>query len=82
MADVRVRVKSENEVKVRLGSENKIKVIPSIGSNTFESLGDVDMTNATNGSILVYDFNTKRWIATNILTPDEEQNLIINGGNF
>ena len=73
------------DIKVRLGSENKIKVIPSfsfIAPTTIGALNDVDMTNSTDGSILVYDFGTKKWIATNILTPGEEQNLIINGGNF
>jgi hypothetical protein len=70
------------DIKVRLGSENKIKVIPSLAPATIGALNDVDMTNSTDGSILVYDFGTKKWIATNILTPGEEQNLIINGGNF
>jgi hypothetical protein len=70
MADIKVRVKFENEVKIRLGSENKIKVIPSIGSNTIGSLIDVDMTNATDGSILVYDSSIKRWIATSSLIPE------------
>jgi hypothetical protein len=66
----------------RLGAENRIKVIPSIGAATLGALNDVDISNIGNGYILVYDGNINKWTATNILTPGEEQNLIINGGNF
>ena len=71
-----------SEIKVRVGSENKIRVIPSIGAATLGALNDVDTSNLGNGYILVYDNNTNKWTATNILTPGEEQNLIIDGGNF
>jgi hypothetical protein len=71
-----------SEIKVRLGSENKIRVIPSIGAASLSALNDVDTSNLGNGYVLVYDNNTNKWTATNILTPGEEQNLIINGGNF
>jgi hypothetical protein len=66
----------------RLGAENRIKVIPSIGAATLGALNDVDLTNLGNGYVLVYDANTNKWTATNTLTAGEEQNLIINGGNF
>jgi hypothetical protein len=66
----------------RLGAENRIKVIPSIGAATLGALNDVDTSSLGDGFVLVYDIDTKKWIATNILTPGEEQNLIINGGNF
>ena len=70
------------DIKVRVGSENKIRVIPSVGAATLGALNDVDTTNIGNGYVLVYDSSTQKWTATNILTPGEEQNLIINGGNF
>jgi hypothetical protein len=82
MADIKAKLISDNNIKVRLGSENKIKVIPSIGAATLKALNDVDLSNLENGFILVYDSNTNKWTATNILTPGEEQNLIINGGQF
>jgi len=66
----------------RLGAENRIKVIPSIGAATLGALNDVDTSSLGDGFVLVYDIDKKKWIATNILTPGEEQNLIINGGNF
>lgn len=70
------------DIKVRVGSENKIRVIPSVGAATLGALNDVDISTVGNGYVLVYDSNTQKWTATNILTPGEEQNLIINGGNF
>lgn len=70
------------DIKVRVGAENKLRVIPSIGPTTIVGMYDVDTTNLGNGYILVYDSNTKKWTSTNILTPGEDQNLTINGGNF
>ena len=73
------------DIKVRVGAENKIRVIPSIGPTTITTIAgiyDVDTTNLGNGYVLVYDSNTKKWTSTNILTPGEDQNLTINGGNF
>jgi hypothetical protein len=76
-----------SEIRVRLGDENRIKVIPSIGiggagAETLGSLNDVDTSELGNGYSLIYNSNTGKWTATNILTPGQEQNLIINGGNF
>jgi hypothetical protein len=82
MSEIRVKTNNINQIKVRLGDENKIKVIPAIGAETLGALHDVDTSNLGNGYVLVYDNNTNKWTATNILTPGEEQNLIINGGNF
>jgi hypothetical protein len=70
------------QVNSRLGSQNTIKVIPSIGAATIGALRDVDTSNLGNGYVLVYDSATKKWVATDQLTPGETQNLIINGGNF
>lgn len=71
-----------SDIKVRVGAENKIRVIPSVGAATLGALNDVDVTLLGNGYVLVYDSNTQKWVSTNILSPGETQNLIINGGNF
>ncbi len=70
------------DIKVKIGGSDKIRVIPSIGAASLGALADVDTSNLSNGSVLVYDSNTNKWTSTNILTSGEEQNLIINGGNF
>jgi hypothetical protein len=72
------------DIKVRVGSENAIKVLSSIsGGGTLNSLTDVDMTNGLlNGMVLVYNSSISKWQATLDLTPGNTQNLDINGGNF
>jgi hypothetical protein len=72
------------DIKVRVGSENAIKVLSSIsGGGTLNSLTDVDMTNGLlNGMVLVYNSSISKWQATLDLTPGNTQNLNINGGNF
>lgn len=82
MSDIRVKVSNSSEIKARVGSENAIRALSSLGSGSLSALTDVDVTNLGNGYVLVYDSNTKKWTATNILTPGETQNLVINGGNF
>ena len=73
-----------SDIKVRVGAENKIRAIPIGGVTSLASLSDVDIdiSNLGDGYVLVYNDSTKKWTATNILTPEDEQNLIINGGNF
>jgi hypothetical protein len=46
-------------------------------TNTLNSAGDVDVTNAVDGSVLVYSESTSKWTATQDL---ENQN--INGGTY
>ena len=47
------------------------------GSLNLSGLPDVDITNLTDGSVLVYEISTNKWTATLDL---EEQN--INGGSY
>lgn len=82
MSDIKVKVVNENSIQVRLGSENAIKVVPSIGISKLSLLDDIDISNLGDGYVLVYNSSTNKWTSTNILTPGEDQNLIINGGNF
>tara|TARA_R100000027_G_scaffold18878_2_gene13645 strand:- start:2317 stop:2550 length:234 start_codon:yes stop_codon:yes gene_type:complete len=75
------------DIKVRLGSQNAVKVLSSFkggGGSTLTGLSDVDIgSGLQNGMVLVYNTTTSRWEATLELTPgDTIQNLNINGGNF
>jgi hypothetical protein len=40
------------------------------------------VSNVVNGSVLVYDANTSRWVAVNTLTPGNTKNFDVNGGSF
>lgn len=85
MADVRVRVGSQNAIKVRVGSQNATKVISSLSgsSGTLSGLDDVSINGGLlNGMVLVYNSAISKWEATLDLTPGNTQNLDINGGNF
>jgi len=73
------------DIKVRVGSQNALKVISSLSgsSGTLAGLDDVDMTGGLlNGMVLVYNSSISKWEATLSLTPSNTQNLDINGGNF
>ena len=72
------------DIKVRVGSQNAIKVVSSLSgtTGTLEGLDDVNIVSPTGGEILVYNAQTHKWDSTLILTPGATQNLDINGGNF
>ncbi len=72
------------DIKVRVGSQNAIKVLSSFsgGGGTLGGLTDVDISGVQNGSVLVYNSSTSKFEATLELTPGTTQNLDINGGNF
>ena len=72
------------DIKVRVGSQNAIKVLSSFsgGGGTLGGLTDVDVSGVQNGSVLVYNSSTSKFEATLELTPGTTQNLDINGGNF
>lgn len=73
------------DIKVRVGSQNAIKVLSSFagGGGTLGGLSDVDISGGVqNGMVLVYNSTTSKWEATLELTPGATQNLDINGGNF
>ena len=71
-------------VKVRVGQQTGVKVPTpsSTAGGTVASLQDTDVSNVVNGSVLVYDANTSRWVAVNTLTPGNTKNLDVNGGSF
>ena len=72
------------DIKVRVGSQNAVKVLSSFagGGGTLGGLSDVDVSAVANGAVLVYNSTTSQWEATLELTPGATQNLDINGGNF
>ena len=73
------------DIKVKVGQQNAIKVVSSLAGNVSGSLAgldDVNISNAKNGMVLVYNSSTNQWDATLELTPGASQNLDINGGSF
>lgn len=73
------------DIRVRVGSQNAIKVISSLSgsSGTLNGLDDVSISGGLlNGMVLVYNSTISKWEATLDLTPGNTQNLDINGGNF
>tara|TARA_Y100001951_G_C11275389_1_gene261579 strand:- start:415 stop:636 length:222 start_codon:yes stop_codon:yes gene_type:complete len=71
-------------IKVRVGQTQGVKVptTSSTSGGTMASLQDTDVSNVLNGSVLVFDANTSRWVAVNDLTPGNTKNLDVNGGSF
>ena len=73
------------DIKVRVGSQDAIKVLSSFsgGGGTLGGLSDIDISGGlSNGMVLVYNASTQKWDATLDLTPGAAQNLDINGGSF
>ena len=73
------------DIKVRVGSQDAIKVLSSFsgGGGTLGGLSDIDISGGlSDGMVLVYNASTSKWDATLSLTPGTTQNLDINGGNF
>ena len=71
-------------IKVRVGKTQGVNVptTSSTSGGTMASLQDTDVSNVLNGSVLVYEANTSRWVAVNTLTPGNVKNLDVNGGSF
>jgi hypothetical protein len=69
MAD-RINVRVRNQPRVLVNQSNLLV-------NRLSDLSDVDLTQKTDGSVLVYNQSDEKWSATKTL---EKQ--IVNGGNF
>ena len=71
-------------IKVRVGQTQGVKVptTSSTSGGTMASLQDTDVSNVASGSVLVFDANLSKWVATNELTPTNVKNLDVNGGAF
>ena len=73
------------DIKVRVGSQNTIKVPATFGGQggTLAGLSDGDVSGGlSNGMVLVYNASTSKFESTLELTPGTTQNLDINGGSF
>ena len=73
------------DIKVRVGSQDAIKVLSSFsgGGGTLGGLSDIDISGGlSDGMVLVYNASKSKWEATLELTPGSTQNLDINGGNW
>lgn len=67
-----------DRINVRVNSQPRVLVNQSnLLINKLSDLSDVDLSQKTDGSVLVYDQSNEKWAATKTL---EKQ--IINGGNF
>ena len=67
MADIRVRVGQQAELGVRIGQQPAVKVVSSLAGDvggTLGNLSDVNVTNPSNGMVLVYNGSTGKWDAT------------------
>jgi len=73
------------DIKVRVGSQDAIKVLSSFsgGGGTLGGLSDIDISGGlSDGMVLVYNASKSKWEATLDLTPGSTQNLNINGGSW
>jgi len=72
MADIKVKVDSQNAIKARVGSQNAIKVIStSEAKSTLDGLLDVDLSGVSDGMVLFYNQSNSRW-----------ESGIIDGGTY
>ena len=73
------------DIRVRVGSQNALKVIPSFSGSSTSLNGSDDVSingGLLNGMVLVYNSTISKWEATLDLTPGNTQNLNIDGGIF
>lgn len=55
-----------------------VRRVSAGSSNLLNSLGDVDVNNLKNGSLLIYKTSTQKWTST----KDVEEGQNINGGSY
>lgn len=79
MSDPRLKVTtSSNKTKVKKVVVGKPirRVTTAIGN--INDLGGLDLSDRANGSLLIYNINTGKWVAR----KDIEDGQTLNGGNF
>lgn len=67
---------------IRIGQTNAVRVLKSDRVAFFRELLDVDLDGVTDGSIVIYEPVTNKFVATNTLTEGTEYNFDIDGGVF
>lgn len=69
MANIKVRVGQQNTIGVRVGQQNAIKVISSNLASTgdiyLSEVNDIDITNRSNRTFLMYDSATQKYVHVN-----------------
>lgn len=79
---INVRVGQQNSTTVKIGQTNATKALTSSRPGSLRDLTDVDLSNATDGSVLIYDSSVQKFVATNTLTDGESDNFTVDGGEF
>jgi len=83
MSDIKARITPQgNLVKGQLNPQKKITVTEykvDAQNLTLSKLNDIDLSNASDGAVLVYDGNTSFFVAT---TEIKNKNTEVNGGHF
>jgi hypothetical protein len=65
------------------GPQNVSVTVPSsVGSQSFKALSDVDTSSLSDGALIQYDADTKKFTTTNELKTTEGSLLRFSGGNF
>lgn len=83
MNDIRIKVQQTPSLNAVLNTDpNAIGSQVPINQSAIRylsQLDDVDVTNLNDGSLLMYNSTSQRWVATNTI---ENSNLTISGGNY
>lgn len=78
---ISARVTTNPNISTKITPQDRVLVtnyrLNKIGITVSDDINDIDMTTATQGSVLVYQETSGIWLATKTL--DEQ---LINGGNF
>jgi hypothetical protein len=84
MNDIRIKVQQTPSLNAVLNTDpNAVGAqVPGVNQSAIRLLSqleDVDVSQLGDGSLLMYNSTTQRWVATNTL---ENSNLTISGGNY
>jgi WD40 repeat protein len=93
--NISASILSSSRTDIVISQDNKSKVIsvsvpgPKGDPGTvvagqslnLSDLADINTTNVTDGSVLMWNTSTSNWVAKNDLTP-ETGDIILSGGNF
>lgn len=61
------KVSRANNVKSKITEQQDLRIRSSVTSRQLNRLDDVDTSNLTDGSVLVYSVESSKWEATTIL---------------
>jgi hypothetical protein len=61
MANIRAKVNAQKDLRIK----------SSVGANQVNKLDDIDVTNLSDGSVLVYSQSSSKWEATTVLEKQQ-----------